>query len=149
MKINIKYAEYVFKLIIAYEKNERECLDKKMAMLNLPLTESRNLFGKGIIGKFYKSSGSELLNFVRSLDNNLGSITDDVNAPIINEYGDFNLALFRVAISDEVETYLPKYLNLLELKELIRKIGLLYKAIFEIPEEGEVTITFVGEEEKK
>jgi len=107
-------------LIINYENNEWQKIEKIYKEVGLELVEAQKLFGKNIKGKIYRLNDDELKDYLHDMND----ILNDINKEIILDYGYVNLGVLRIIPeNNKVKIPLPKYLNIVEINLIAEKIA--------------------------
>lgn len=137
MVIKMEYKQEKGKIIIKFNKEEREVLDKQMSKLALDVNETKCPLGFNVETpvKYYRNTGNVILHQL-----SLSGIIDDINKPIYTD-GYFNMSVFRF-VGENLEFPLKTCYNSSELDDIVYKMKSSFKALMEMSTETEIDISF-------
>jgi len=150
VKVKLKYQNGNCFLVLKYDEEVLEKLEKIFRDLGLYQRQVLNGFGKGIPLKIWGSEEYEeqfkkqFIQYIK--DKTHFYVIDNINACFID--GDyFNLAIFRIIPDEnfEVKILLDKFVDILELRRIIEFISFVLEAILNIVIQKEVKISISEE----
>jgi len=152
VKLKVRLVDLRPELIIQYERWEWEALEKKWQELGFEKVTSRNLYGEGIEGEFYRETNQQFARFLMEtwqqsseLYDYRNRIVSDINSPVVTNDWRINVGILRIVPNERLEVVAPlsKLLTLKDLAEVRDIITAAFVAVVSTVTNAEVEVKFI------
>lgn len=142
MKLKLEFNKMPF-VVLHYDEDERKRIEEIMSKrLNLEVAETERGFGSAQKCKYFREQNSELKQYLdAALFGSEMRYIDNINEPVFSR-GQFNIAILRVIPEENgvVKLRLDKFLNILELQQMVNGMREILENLFSMVISKEVKL---------